>query len=251
MKEFRVAKCLDGDTISEFAIFADGSRRKPIYSDKDYGKYFYVDNELNKNNSNSLLKYSFNNRIKDAIDTIKAGNGDCIGIKDILIASIRSNRVVYFLDRKVGEQIRQETLEGWKDAQFAWRIECGYKSSLSGYRPIGEKYRQITIFDGNRRPMLFDTEEAAEQYIKSIIAKAAEYAKRLVDEVSKANTSDEKTEIINNIINQITEYTGSENNVLIDFVYDMVTDECNALKSPECKLDKMGYKIAQCVVYDD
>ena len=249
MKEFRVAKCLDGDTISEFAIFADGSRRKPIYSDKDQGKYFYVDNELNKNNSNSLLRYSFSGRIKDAIDTIKAGNGDCIEVNSVL--GVRSNRVVYFLDRKVGEQIRQETLEGWKDAQFAWRIECGYKSSLSGYRPIGEKYTQITIFDGNRRPMLFDTEEAAEQYIKSIINKAAEYAKRLVDEVSKANTSDEKTEIINNIINQITEYTGSENNVLIDFVFDMVTDECDKLKSPDCKLDTIGYKITQCVVYDD
>lgn len=47
MKEFRVAKCLVDGEINEYAIFADGSRKKIIQTNDKYGKYFEVDNELN------------------------------------------------------------------------------------------------------------------------------------------------------------------------------------------------------------
>ena len=32
----------------------------------------------------------------------------------------------------------------------------------------------------------------------------------------------------------------------MDFVYDMLTGDCK-LKSDECNLDEMGYKIIQCI----
>ncbi len=115
MKEFRVAKCLGNDGVQEYAIFADGSRKKRIYIDEQYGKYFEVDNEFNTD-CKTCLKYSFSGRIKDAIDTIKSGNGDCI--KQINFFG-KHDKVLYFIDRKVGEELRQKSLEGWKDTKFA------------------------------------------------------------------------------------------------------------------------------------
>lgn len=115
MKEFRVAKCLGNDGVKEYAIFADGSRKKLIQIDEQYGKYFEVDNELNTD-CNTCLKYSFSGRIKDAIDTIKSGNGDCINQFNFFG---KHDRVLYFIDRKVGEELRAKSLEGWKDTKFA------------------------------------------------------------------------------------------------------------------------------------
>ena len=77
MKEFRVAKCLVDGKVNEYAIFADGSRKKIIQTDDKYGKYFEVDNELNTE-CKSSLRFSYSGRIKDAVEMIRNGNGDCI-----------------------------------------------------------------------------------------------------------------------------------------------------------------------------
>ena len=58
MKEFRIARCLDDNEIHEYAIFADGSRKKVIKNDEKYGKYFEVDNELNTD-CKSYLRFSY------------------------------------------------------------------------------------------------------------------------------------------------------------------------------------------------
>lgn len=151
MKEFRVAKCLGNDGVQEYAIFADGSRKKIIQTDEQYGKYFEVDNELNTD-CDTFLKYSFSGRIKDAIDTIKSGNGDCI--KQINLFG-KYDKVLYFIDRKVGEELRAKSLEGWKDTKFAWTVECGNKNSFSGYAPINSKGERISMFDEDRTVKTF------------------------------------------------------------------------------------------------
>ena len=99
MKEFRVAKCLDNNGIHEYAIFADGSRKKLIQNDEQYGKYFEVDNELNTD-CKTFMRFSFSERIKDAVDMIRKGNGDCI--QSVKLFG-RVDKVIYFLDRKVGD----------------------------------------------------------------------------------------------------------------------------------------------------
>ena len=63
MKEFRVAKCLDNNGIHEYAIFADGSRKKLIQNDEQYGKYFEVDNELNTD-CKTFMRFSFQEESK-------------------------------------------------------------------------------------------------------------------------------------------------------------------------------------------
>lgn len=110
------------------------------------------------------MKFSFSGRIKDAIDTIKNGNGDCIKHE-------KYYKVLYFIDRKVGEELRQKSLEGWKDTKFAWAIECGSKNNFFGNTPINLKGERTSIFSKDRTVKLFATKDKAEEYIKSLLEK--------------------------------------------------------------------------------
>lgn len=241
MKKFRVAKCLVDGKINEYAIFADGSRKKMIQIDEQYGKFFKVDNELNTNYK-SCLRFSFSGRIKDAVDMIKSGNGDCI---KSIFGSHES--VLYFLDRTIGEELRKKSLDGWKDTKFGWAIECGYKNSFSGYFMLNKKMERISMFDKERKPMTFDTEEAAKRYVEDLIERAKYYAKRLTNKLVNVSEEEERDRIIDETISEIDKYAGTKFSILSDFAFDMLTDDCK-LKSFECNLDEMGYKIVQCII---
>lgn len=236
MKEFRVAKCLVDGKVNEYAIFADGSRKKMVQIDEQYGKYFKVDNELNTNYK-SPLRFSFSGRIKDAVDMIKSGNGDCITSIQLFG---RHDNVVYFLDRTIGEELRKKSLNGWKDAKFGWAIEYGYKNSFSGYSMLNKN-------DEECNPMTFDTEEAAKRYVEGLIERAKYYAKRLANNLANVSEEEERNRIIDEAIREIDEYAGTKFSILSDFAFDMLTGDCK-LKSFECTLDKMGYKIVQCII---
>lgn len=241
MKKFRVAKYLVDGKVNEYAIFADCSRKKIIQIDEQYGKFFKVDNELNTNYK-SFLRFSFSGRIKDAVDMIKSGNGDCI--KSIFG---RHESVLYFLDRTIGEELRKKSLDGWKDTKFGWAIECGYKNSFSGYSMLNKKMERISMFDKERKPMTFDTEEAAERYLEDLIERAKYYAKRLTNKLVNVSEEEERDRIIDETIREIDEYVGTKSSILSDFTFDMLTGDCK-LKSFECNLDEMGYKIVQCII---
>lgn len=243
MKEFRVAKCLDNNGIHEYAIFADGSRKKIIQNDEQYGKYFEVDNELN-DEYKSFLRFSFSGRIKDAVDMIRNGNGDCIQSSCFFG---RIDKVIYFLDRKVGEELRQKSIDGWKDTKFGWAIECGYKNSFSGYSMLNKKNERISAFDEERTPMTFDSKEAANEYVGYLVDKARYYAKRLANKISGIEDKTEREKIIYAAIDEIEEETGTKFGIIMDFTFDMLTGDCQ-LKNFECNLDEMGYKVVQCIV---
>ncbi len=240
MKEFRVAKCLDNNGIHEYAIFADGSRKKLIQNDEQYGKYFEVDNELNTD----CKTFIFSGRIKDAVDMIRSGNGDCIKSYNLFG---RVDKVVYFIDRTVGEELRQKSLEGWKDTKFGWTIECGNKNSFSGYSMLNKKTERISAFDEERNPITFENKEKASRYGEDLIERARYYAKRLVNKLHGVESDAERSSIIHAIMDEIEEYTGTKFSIIQDFTFDMLTGDCK-LKSFECNLDEMGYKIVQCIV---
>lgn len=243
MKEFRIAKCLDNNGIHEYAIFADGSRKKVIQNDEQYGKYFEVDNELN-DECKTCLRFSFCGRIKDAVDMIRNGNGDCI--QSVKLFG-RIDKVIYFLDRKVGEDLRQKSLDGWKDTKFGWAIECGYKNSFSGYSMINKKMERISVFDEERKPMTFETKEEANKYVESLIKMARYYARRLANKISGIEDEKERGKIIDATMDEVEEYTNTKFSVIQGFTFDMLTGDFR-LKSFECNLDEMGYKIVQCIV---
>ena len=220
MKEFRVAKCLVDGKVNEYAIFADGSRKKIIQTDKQYGKYFEVDNELNTD-CKSSLRFSYSGRIRDAVEMIRNGNGDCISSMKLIG---RIDKVLYFLDRKTGEELRRKSLEGWKDTKFGWAIECG-----------------------NRSPVVFDTKESADEYVEYLVEKAKYYAKRLVNNLCGITDEKERDKIIDNAIDEIENDTKTKFSIIFDFMFDMLTGNCEP-KSSEYNLDKMGYEIVQCII---
>lgn len=158
----------------------------------------------------------------------------------------KHDKVLYFIDRKVGEELRQKSLEGWKDTKFAWAVECGNKNSFSGYAPINLKGERISMFDEERTVKTFDTKDKAEEYVKGLLEKAAYYAKRLAEDYANAQEKEERNNAINKTIRDIEEFSGSRFSVLSDFTFDMLTGNCG-LKSSECILDEYGYKIIQCI----
>lgn len=242
MKEFRIARCLDnnGKGIHEYAIFADGSRKKLIETDEKYGKYFEVDNELNTDVKNSL-RFSFSGRIKDAIDTIRNGNGDCIMSFNLFG---RHDSVLYFIDREVGEELRQKSMDGWKDTKFGWVIETGYKNSFSPYVALNEKNETIGIFDEDRTPKYFTLKEDAEQYIASLISTSFDYAKQCVDMV-KEFSKDGWNKWFDKVKAETSKY-----NVVVDYACDMVndTDGKASLKFDVPQLDEYGWKVVQAII---
>ena len=246
MKEFRIARCLDDNEIHEYAIFADGSRKKVIKNDEKYGKYFEVDNELNTD-CKSYLRFSYSGRVKDAVDMIKNGNGDCIQSSNFFG---RCDKVIYFLNREIGEELRQKSLDGWKNTKFGYTIECGYKNSFYGYSMLNKKNERISVLGKERTPITFDSKEAANEYIDALIDRARYYAKRLVNNVSDVKDETERDKIAHATIDEIEEYTGTKFSVLMDFVFDMLTDDSDNLKikNEGCNLDEIGYRIIQYIV---
>lgn len=244
MKDFRVARCLDNGKIREFAIFSDGSRKKLIEEDPEYGKYFCVDNELNNDSKHKLLRKSFTGRIKDAVDTIRNGNGDCIQNSKLMFTF---THVCYFLDRKIGEELRAKSIEGWRDTKFGWSIEVGNKNSMSGYAPIKPDGTRLSCFDTDRSIMTFDTRENADAYMQKLLDRAVIYAKEMSDSLKIAEDKAARSHIFDTVFNKIEEETGSRISVLLDLVCDMV-DGDGILKSDAPSLDDWGYDITQCII---
>lgn len=199
-----------------------------------------MDNELNTD-CKSFLRFSYSGRIKDAVEMIRNGNGDCISSMKFVG---RIDNVLYFLDRQIGEELRQKSLEGWKDTKFGWVIECGNKNSFSGYSMLNKKNERITVFDKDRSPMVFDTKESADEYVEYLIERSKYYAKRLVNNLCGITDEKERDKII---YNAIDEYAGAKFSILSDFTFDMLTDDCK-LKSSECNLNNMGYNVIQCII---
>lgn len=181
MKNFKVVKCLKNGEIVKYAVFEDGSRKKRIQTDSQNREYFYVDNELNTNVSTSM-KYSFSGRIKDAVDMIKLGNGDCIKNTDMLISS---DSVLYFLDRKIGEEYRKKFINGWKDTKFGWAIEVGNKNSFYPYLRLNENLESISLWNADTTQLTFDSEELALEKIHEIIQLAHNYAIEILEKMNE------------------------------------------------------------------
>lgn len=153
----------NGEKSVKFTWNDNGKIRDQIYSvktDSEGNEYVYVPNPLNPK-----CLFLFNGRIKDAVEQIRNGLGDCMIINDCEIAFLRFTDVIMYLDRKIGNEIKKKSIEGWKDAKFGYSIAGEFKNSLNG--------SMIFDADGNGLPRLqwrkpcifFETEEAAQKQI--------------------------------------------------------------------------------------
>lgn len=141
-----------------------GDRRVKIYgkglefdhcieNDKDGNEYFCVPNLLIPD-----LSYSnclFIDRVKDMFDTVVNGDGDCILTTNLLF---RSNHVIYFVNREIGDSYRKKFLTGWEDTKFAYAICCNH---IPFTKDGKYSYDQKDI-------QYYDTEEEAIEAKKSI-----------------------------------------------------------------------------------
>ena len=177
MKEFRIARCLDISkngmpVIRKYAIFKDGAPRHLIETDDEGREYFSVPNWINNDpemddfnyciSIKKYMKYCFAGKPKDMIESIRRGYGDVICCYQ---SFLRIDRVLYFLDRDYGESLRKKTIEGWKDAKFAYGLYCDSISvNTCGQLEYG---RPDIYFDSVKDAIELATKIAEEAYQKA------------------------------------------------------------------------------------
>lgn len=153
------------DEVRELAVIHvdDFTIKRRIQKDKHGHRFFYVPNLLNAP-SRSRVNQLFGGRIKDAVETIRNGNGDVLQVSNFLA----TEEVLYFLDREYGEMMREKFLKGWQNAVFAYAIK---------YRG----YRELDIDDNYHFPATptkyFESEKEAQDYLDQLIQVAKKDAK--------------------------------------------------------------------------
>ena len=148
------------DEVREMAVIrvGDYTIERRIQKDEMGRLYFYVPNLLN-NPSHSPINLLFTRRIKDAVETIRNGDGDVLRVSDFFA----TEKVLYFLDRDYGEKIRKRFLEGWKNAKFAYAI----KHDINGELDIDDNYHVYGVPSGITT-RYFETEEEAQSHLEQL-----------------------------------------------------------------------------------
>lgn len=137
-----------------------------IHNDND-GREFYYPSNL-KNECKLFI-----NKPKDALDCIQNGFGDALTTSSFL--GFNFLHVIRYIDREYGEKIREKTLEGWKDAKFAYGIKFSYLNSFSDGRFL-MKNNTLMNFDDKKEDILtFENSKYARNYIHNIKKKSKEY----------------------------------------------------------------------------
>lgn len=253
MKDYRVAKCIIGTgknaRIEDCVIFLDGSGRFPIHNDEQYGDYIYVNNKYNK--KSSILRESFTDRIKDAYESIKSGNGDCI--KGDSILGFKFMYVVRFLDRDKGENIRKKFLEGFENTEFGWTIRIRNKDSFGEGSLIDKNYISLGAFSNSKRYVFFETEEDTRAFVDKMMSEIKKIANIFIKNYEKYDDGSNFKEIVNIVEKEYPDFVGS---VLYSLVFDVLDDNYKSLKkeddvkeNSENILTKNFIEIIQCIKY--
>jgi hypothetical protein len=156
-----------------------------VNTDKEGREYFPIPNLYNNSENDPIMKQLFVGRIKDAITAIKNGKGDILSVSN-MFGSAES--VYRFVDRVYGEEMRQKTIEGWKNTEFGYSLKFGYLDSMSGSRFISKDYNILSIFDDPNNYIFFDTEEETEKVKQEILLEANEF----VNGYEKVKDNDEE-----------------------------------------------------------
>ena len=161
--------------------FGDLIIQRQIKMDSEGHQFFYVPNLLN-NPTFSMSSQLFVYHIKDAIETIRNGDGDAVGT----IPLTGGEYVVRYLDRTYGEKIRKQTLNGWKNAKFAYalrigKLELNTSDNVALFPDIPVRY--------------FETEDAATFYLNKLI----ETAKQDVERFNSLAETDNMESFVNEL----------------------------------------------------
>lgn len=142
-----------------------------IQKDKDGREYYCPNNPYDETGL-------FLGRPKDAIECIKKDLGD--GFLQSHLFGMTFEDVVRFIDRDYGEEIRRKTLEGWKNAKFAYGVSFNFLNSFSGGRNVCKNKCLYGYGDKPEDVLTFDTEQDAQSFIDDVNKKAEQYYKEYV-----------------------------------------------------------------------
>lgn len=140
-----------------------------IEKDEDGKEYYNISNPKGK------LKL-FTDYPKDAIDCILEDLGDVILIITNSDFDFLFLRVIRYIDREYGEQLRQKTLEDWKDAKFGYAIKFGYRYLLFDGYLINEK-KELHRYSDNSKILIFNNYNKAKKFVDEILTTSKKYIK--------------------------------------------------------------------------
>ena len=159
--------------VDKIAIYDDNGKQIDCCTiqTNDDGKEYYCP-------SNPHDKFGlFANKPKDAIECIRNGFGDALK-RSMVFGFIGSNRVVRFIDRQYGEEIRRKTIEEWKDTKFAYGVKFSYINSFGDGRLVMKDKSLMSWNDDIKDVLSFDNEEDAALFIKEVNEKANKYSEK-------------------------------------------------------------------------
>lgn len=185
-RRFKALNGLKGEysgIVDKIAIYDENGERIDccVIQTDDNGREYYCP-------SNPHDKFGlFTNKPKDAIECIRNGFGD--GLQQSKLFGFTTEHVVRFIDREYGEEIRCKTLEGWKDAKFAYGVKFSYLNSFSGGRLVMKNKTLMGWGDNTKDVLSFDSEKDAALFIKEVNEKATQYYKEYIS-LKKKETGD-------------------------------------------------------------
>lgn len=159
-------------------------------SEKKAGEHEYLRNQeyIYVNNSRGssfepvgLFRKSFSHRPKDAVEAIRAGEGDFIEMTNLF--GNRSEHVIRLLNREIGERARAETIKGFEDAEFIIALRMNIDRGWGQAYDIGENDSLINgMWSDWKLPRAFETEQAAYDYSQELRKRIKETVAELTDE---------------------------------------------------------------------
>lgn len=165
-----------------------------VNKDDEGNEYFPIPNMKNCDRL-----FLFNDRIQDAIECIREGEGDVLNSNKTGCALFGGDSVYRFVNRQYGEQMRKKTIEGWNGTKFGYGLKFGYKNSFNSGSLLDTKGDRYYGLD-NQIKLTFNTESEAETYKEKIL----NTAKRLNDRygILKINNSNRIDKFLDDCFNK-------------------------------------------------
>ena len=235
MYNFRVAECLIEGKLVE-CVFIDGGKQLAVHKTSDGHKYFCVDNYIDK--SIDLYSKTFINRIGDAVQVVKDGNGDVISVYRSCFGG-ECISVWYFIDREYGEEMRNKTIEGWKDASFGYAVKFENKNSISGGYFIDKNLSALLPGQVTKENLLlFNTKDDVICFRTEIVPKVYQYAKEAMNTYLERDKEENIFDILGDII--LKEYNVTSN-IIVDMAADFWKEDLTGMKEVENKYVMENY----------
>ena len=118
----------------------------------------------------------FIDRPKDAIECIRNGFADAF--YESYLLGMKSLNVVRYIDRVYGEEIRQKTIDGWKDAKFCYGVKFCFLNAITRGNLVTKNKELMGYGDTQDDVLTFETEKEASSFIDEVNTKAKEYLEK-------------------------------------------------------------------------